>query len=226
MPGCWEKFVWWWWWVAQQNWVTPSPFNFELLTLDLDLDLDCDNTFRVWLLCVLIKKLIMEPGWLKKYMLQHVLGIQINFKNKARRQGLNNPDWFHMTNSNQLQRPTETNSSQWAINRLRTFIFLQLIDHHFWDTLQADASYLLWFLAFACKVWFCCEDCWDVSGKLWLDLINIISCRDLLSIVTSACDHTPVNHAQLNSALPVVWFYSWFTPPFVQRKKHTENASF
>ena len=31
------------WWVAQQNRVTPSPFNFGLWTLDLDLDLDCDN---------------------------------------------------------------------------------------------------------------------------------------------------------------------------------------
>ena len=32
-----------WWWVEQQNKVTPSPFDFWLLTLDLDLDLDCDN---------------------------------------------------------------------------------------------------------------------------------------------------------------------------------------
>ena len=31
------------WWVAQQNRVTPSPFNFGLSTFDLDLDLDCDN---------------------------------------------------------------------------------------------------------------------------------------------------------------------------------------
>ena len=32
-----------WWVVAQQNRVTPSPFDFGLWTLDLDLDLDCDN---------------------------------------------------------------------------------------------------------------------------------------------------------------------------------------
>ena len=30
-------------WVAQQNRVTPSPFDLGLKTLDLDLDLDCDN---------------------------------------------------------------------------------------------------------------------------------------------------------------------------------------
>ena len=33
-----------WWVVAQQNRVTPSPFDFGLWTLDLDLD--CDNICR------------------------------------------------------------------------------------------------------------------------------------------------------------------------------------
>ena len=32
-----------WWVVAQQNRVTPSPFDFGLWSLDLELDLDCDN---------------------------------------------------------------------------------------------------------------------------------------------------------------------------------------
>ena len=34
-----------WWWVAQQNRVTPSPFNFRLLTFDLDLDCDKIQTW-------------------------------------------------------------------------------------------------------------------------------------------------------------------------------------
>ena len=36
------------WVVAQQNIVTPSPFNFGLWTLDLDLDLDCDKNLNVF----------------------------------------------------------------------------------------------------------------------------------------------------------------------------------
>ena len=38
--------------VVQQNRVTPSPFDFWLLTLDfdLDLDLDCDNIFLIYVL--------------------------------------------------------------------------------------------------------------------------------------------------------------------------------
>ena len=48
MSSCWEKFLWWVVVVAQQNRVTPSPFNFGLKTLDLDLDLDCDNLTKQW----------------------------------------------------------------------------------------------------------------------------------------------------------------------------------
>ena len=102
------------WWVAQQNRVTPSPFDLGLLTFDLDLD--CDN-WEIFQLC--FQRLLLNHSvltWLSLdrksvLMLRTWMIWRTTMRRTVTEENLNDDDqidqssdmiWFVMTHCRQI----------------------------------------------------------------------------------------------------------------------------